>query len=207
MIDQAANSIRRLNGISGLGAEGMITQVVSQVDTWIGGEERLRDFAPGSFDGGSALQAPAGNGGTWFVVDTIVKEGVLNVLIAATADQDGSGRAADHTVTLEDGRALPDWLKVVRGSLIGQPPAGLPFIDIRIQTVDKDGKILEDKLRIDLLSGSIAEHATQDKRTELAPALFSRQTMVGFESGFDQANSLAAALSGWSALRDERMLN
>ena len=121
----------------------MITQILSQVDTWIGGEERLSDFTPGLLDGGSVVQAPASNGGTWFVVDSIIKEGVLNVLIAATTDQKGSGRTIDHTVTLADGRAVPDWLRVVRGSLIGQPPAGLPFIDIRIQTVDEGGKLLE----------------------------------------------------------------
>ncbi len=207
MVDEVANSIHPLNGVADLGAQGMITQVLSQVDTWIGGEERLSDFTPGLLDGGSVVQAPASNGGTWFVVNSIIKEGVLNVLIAATTDQKGSGRTIDHTVTLADGRAVPDWLRVVRGSLIGQPPAGLPFIDIRIQTVDEGGKLLEDKLRIDLLSGAISEHAAEEQRSELAPALFSRQTMIGFESGFDHASNLAAALSNWSALREERMLN
>ncbi|MGC4026057.1 MAG: Ig-like domain-containing protein [Mesorhizobium sp.] len=203
MIDGVANSIRYLNGISGLSADGPISQVVHQIDRWLSAEDRLAGVEHPLFRGGSALTDPDGRDGTWFMVSTIMREGVLQLTILTADGERGAEIASGHTVTLADGRALPSWVEMDRGGmLIGHPPAGQAFIDLKIQAMDKDNRVIVDNVRIDLTTGVVATH-TSDQRTDAGPLLFSDQTTAGIEMSIERANSLAAALTGWTELRDD----
>ncbi|MBX3597824.1 MAG: cadherin-like domain-containing protein, partial [Rhizobiaceae bacterium] len=206
MIDGVANSIRYLNGISGLSVDGVVEQVVQQVDRWAYAEERLAQVSDTLFDGGSARMSSGGDSGAWFSVETIVRDGVLHVSVLSSDSGRGALAGGGQSITLADGRALPGWIELASGGvLVGRPPAGLPFLDLKIQATDKDNRTVADTVRIDLLTGAVVSHGP-DQRADAGGMLFSSQTMAGFERSIEQANSLASALNGWSALRDETRL-
>ena len=86
--------------------------------------------------------------------------------------------------------------------LIGRPPAGQTYLDLKIQAMDDNNHAVTETVRIDLATGAVVSHAAE-QHTDAGPLLFSAQTRLGIEAGAAQANSLAAALSLWSGLGDE----
>jgi VCBS repeat-containing protein len=194
IVDDTANRLSPLNGISGLPSDGAVSAVVQQIGDWQGSDRRLGDMSVKPLLGGSSIErGTIGGSETFFIVDTVVKNDVLYVL-ASTAYDVRRGQATKHTITLGDGRALPAWMSLTKGGVaIGMPPIGLQVIDILIQAVDREGNVVEDRVRIDLMNGAISEHSA-GRRADVGGDLFSRQAMMQFRPGADDSAALLAAL-------------
>lgn len=195
-IDSVVNAFGTLNGISGLPAEGAVLHVVRQIGEWSDSTKRIDDLIVKPLRGGSSIDvSSAGGEHTWFKVDAILDQGLIYVLISARE----GGAAVEFRVTQADGRALPEWLSVTsRGVTIGQVPAGSPFIDLRVQAV-VEGGVVEDTFRVDLLTGTILDHAA-DRRADLDSGFFSTRLDQELDGGIEEANLLVKALQGWSGL-------
>ncbi|PLP59418.1 hypothetical protein CYK37_08820 [Mesorhizobium loti] len=195
-IDSVVNAFGTLNGISGLPAEGVVHHVVKQIGEWSDSTRRVDDLIVEPLRGGSSIDVgSAGGERTWFKVDALFDQGFIYILISA---QEG-GAAVEFRVTQADGRALPEWLTATsRGVTIGHAPAGLPFIDLRVQAV-ADGGIVEDTFRVDLLTGTIIDHAA-DRSADLDSGFFSARLGKELDGGIEETNILARALQSWSSL-------
>ncbi|SFU17467.1 Ig-like domain-containing protein [Mesorhizobium sp. YR577] len=196
-IDSVVNAFRSLNSISGLPAEGAVLHAVREIGEWSDSTKRIDDLMVEQLRGGSTIHlADAGDDRTWFEVDTIFNEGLLYILISRRS----SGDAIEFRVTQADGRALPAWLGVTRnGVTIGQPPAGLQFIDLRVQAVSEDG-VVEDTFRLDLSTGSITGHSA-DRHASVGNGFFSDRLHHELNGGEEEANLLSRALGSWTALQ------
>lgn len=124
----------------------------------------------------------------------------MNYLYIIPSSQ-GEVENAAFGVTLADGRPLPDWLKPTRqGLVIGRPPAGLEFIDLRIHGSSSDGTI-SDTIRIDLHTGAILDHVS-DRRTDIGPGFFSDHLLAATDLYGDDISMLGQALQRWNDLPD-----
>ena len=195
-VDSVVNAFGTLNGISGLPTEGAVVHVVKQIGEWSDSTRRIDDLTVQPLRGGSSIDfSSAGGERTWFKVDALFDQGFVYILISA---RDGDA-AVEFRVTQADGRALPEWLNVTsRGVTIGHAPAGLPFIDLRVQAV-VEGGVVEDTFRLDLLTGTIVDH-TADRKAELDSGFFSERLGRELDGGIEEANVLARALRSWSGL-------
>ncbi|WP_283193222.1 Ig-like domain-containing protein [Rhizobium sp. AN80A] len=193
-IDAVVNAAQPLNGIGSLPRHGAVLDAVRQISEWIESGRRLDDINIGFFKGGSNIHiAGIGEDNTWFTVDTIFNENFLYILPAYGSQTDKTS----FSVTLSDGRALPDWMTVTRGGMIiGRPPVGAVSVDIRIWGTSRDGTV-SDTLRIDLQTGTVLDHV-RDRRADLGPgALFSSQMLAEANIYGEQSDRL------WSALRGQ----
>jgi VCBS repeat-containing protein len=192
-VGDAVNAIRDLNGIGSLRRDGAVLHAVRQIADWIESGRRLDDLHIGFFKGGSNIHL-AGSGGddTWFTVDTIFNEDYLYIMPTSTGDVED----ANFSVTMADGRALPDWMTLTHGGMIiGRPPVGTVSIDIRIWGTSSEGTI-SDTIRIDLQTGTIIDHV-RDRRADLGPGtLFSTQMLAEAHIGRPAGDKLWAALQG-----------
>ncbi len=124
----------------------------------------------------------------------------MNYLYIMPSSEGGVEDAA-FGITLADGKPLPDWLKPTRqGLVIGRPPAGLEFIDLRIHGNSADG-VISDTIRIDLHTGAILDHVS-DRRSDLGPGLFSDHLMAAADLHGDDISMLGDALRRWNELPD-----
>ncbi len=87
----------------------------------------------------------------------------------------GSSEPASYSVTLADGRALPDWLAPGgKGLYFGQRPANVERIELRVVATFADGTSMTRYITIDTVSGELEplpdKHAVLDM-----PRMFSRQ--------------------------------
>jgi len=192
-VGDAVNAIRDLNGIGSLRRDGAVLHAVRQIADWIESGCRLDDLHIGFFKCGSNIHL-AGSGGddTWFTVDTIFNEDYLHIMPTSTGDVED----ANFSVTMADGRALPDWMTLTHGGMIiGRPPVGTVSIDIRIWGTSSEGTI-SDTIRIDLQTGTIIDHV-RDRRADLGPGtLFSTQMLAQAHIGRPAGDKLWAALQG-----------
>jgi hypothetical protein len=108
----------------------------------------------------------------------------------------GEVENATFSVTLADGRALPDWMTTTQGGMIiGRPPVGTVSIDIRIWGTSAQGTV-SDSMRIDLQTGTVLDHI-RDRRADLGPdALFSAQMLAEAHIAASPSQALWAALQG-----------
>ncbi|WP_246091879.1 cadherin-like domain-containing protein [Aliirhizobium smilacinae] len=197
-IVNVVNSIRSLNGIGYLPEEGAVIYAARQMDEWVESGRIIDDLTAGFFKGGSNIHlAREGAESTWFQIDTMVYKDYLYIMPSS----DGDVENASFGVTLADGRPLPDWLKPTRqGLVIGRPPAGLEFIDLRIHGNSSDG-VISDTIRIDLNTGAILDHVS-DRRSDLGPGLFSDHLLAAADLPGDDVSMLGHALQRWSELPD-----
>lgn len=195
-IDSVVNAFGTLNGISGLPTEGAVLHVVRQIGEWSDSTRRIDDLIAEPLRGGSSIDAGSADGErTWFKVDAVFDQSLIYILISTREN----GAAVEFRVTQADGRALPEWLSVTsRGVTIGHAPAGLPFIDLRVQAV-ADGAVVEDTFRVDLFTGTITDH-TADRRADLDSGFFSARLGRELDGGLEEASLLARALQSWSGL-------
>lgn len=192
-IDSVVNAAQPLNGIGSLPREGAVLHAVHQIADWIESGRRLDDLHIGFFKGGSNIHlAGVGEDSTWFTVDTIFHKDYLYIMPKSSGDVED----ATFSVTLADGRALPDWMTTTHGGMIiGRPPVGTVSIDIRIWGTSKEGTI-SDSLRIDLQTGTILDHI-RDRRADLGKGtLFSDQMLAEAKFDGSKTDKLWAALQG-----------
>ncbi len=198
-IVNVVNSIRSLNGMGWLPDRGAVVHVAGQIGEWQESGRIIDEVTAGFFKGGSNIHLARGNGETtWFQIDTMVYNDYLYIMPSS----DGGVENASFGVTLADGSPLPVWLKPTRqGLVVGRPPAGLPFIDLRIHGSSQDG-VISDTVRIDLHTGAVLDHVS-DRRSELDPGqgLFSDHLYAAANGGEEGGLSmLAYALENWSEL-------
>jgi hypothetical protein len=194
LINAVANSFGRLNGTGGIESDGEITRTVAQIDREVTGLGAIADVVP--FLGGS-IANPVGASGyqTTFGIDTTINEGLLYLQLI---DQ-SHGKIVNYRITRADGRALPDWIRIVQGrALIAEQQGNEKIVDIKIQAILADGKIIEDVIKIDLDSGSIMHIAVKDKPVDPAE-LFSDQLMQEEELKLDEETALVEALASLRA--------
>lgn len=192
-VASVVNSIRSLNGVGSLPDEAAVLHAARQISEWIESGRRIDEFTVGFYKGGSNTRLFDGRESlTWFSVDTMIYAGQLYIMPSPGYGDDGS-----FTVTQADGSPLPGWLRATRqGIVIGHPPAGLPFIDLRISGISPEGEPVADNVRIDLMNGSIMNHES-DREALLIPSLFSDELQYQLTMGDDAASDLAHALSQW----------
>lgn len=194
-IGSVVNSIRSLNGIGSLPEDSPVLYAANQIGDWVESGRMIDEVTAGFFKGGSNIHlARQGTESTWFQIDTIVYKDYLYIMPSSA----GTVENAAFGITLADGTPLPDWLKPTRqGLVIGRPPAGLAFIDLRIHGVSTDG-VISDTIRIDLHTGAILDHVS-DRRTDLEPRMFSDRMMAELQGALgDDISSLARVLERWS---------
>ncbi|GGG05039.1 hypothetical protein GCM10010924_37030 [Rhizobium wenxiniae] len=197
-IVNVVNSIRSLNGVGYLPEEGAVIHAANQIGDWAESGRIIDDLTAGFFKGGSNIHLQReGAESTWFQIDTMVYNDYLYIMPSSQGEVEN----ASFGVTLADGRPLPDWLKPTRqGLVIGRPPAGLEFIDLRLHGNSSDGTI-SDTIRIDLHTGAILDHVS-DRRTDLGPGLFSDHLLAATDLYGDDISMLGQALQRWSDLPD-----
>jgi hypothetical protein len=196
MVGNAVNAFGSLNGMGYSSFDAPVADTVRQTDNWIGTVRRLDERTESSSRGGSSIRGTASERANRFVVDTIVADDLLYVFVRGSGDSPGGDRGALR-ITLADGRALPDWFSVTRdGVAVAQPPTGLGFIDIRIQA-DRDGRIVDERLRIDLTTGTIIDH-NPDRQGSIESGLFSDRLCAELSGRDREASTLSHALRNWS---------
>ncbi len=197
-IVNVVNSIRSLNGVGYLPEEGAVIHAANQIGDWVESGRIIDDLTAGFFKGGSNIHlAREGAESTWFQIDTMVYNDYLYIMPSSQGEVEN----AAFGVTLADGRPLPDWLKPTRqGLVIGRPPAGLEFIDLRVHGSSSDG-VISDTIRIDLHTGAIVDHIS-DRRTDIGPGLFSDHLLAATDLYGDETFTLGQALQQWSELPD-----
>ncbi|WJH42182.1 Ig-like domain-containing protein [Aliirhizobium terrae] len=195
-IVNVVNSIRSLNGMGYLPEQGAVLYVASQIGDWKESGYIIDELTAGFFKGGSNIHlAREGAESTWFQIDTMVYNDYLYIMPSSQ----GGVEEASFGVTLADGSPLPDWLKPTRqGLVIGRPPVGLQFIDLRIYGTSSDG-VISDTIRIDLHTGAVIDHVS-DQRTEYAPTLFSDSLLASMPMDMEDGSfsALARALEQWN---------
>ncbi|EJN03643.1 Ig-like domain-containing protein [Phyllobacterium sp. YR531] len=201
MIDSAVNAARSLNGIGGLPYDGPIVHAVEQAGEWVEGSKRLDNLIASPLRGGSSIHLASSSEETFFVVDTVINDNMLYVLVSGRETGNNGDGKVEFRITLADGRALPNWFALTKdGVAIGQPPAGMSFIDIRINAAS-DGRVVEETLRIDMPTGTILNHSA-DRRGDIQPELFSDRLFAELSGRENDTATLATALANWSDLRD-----
>jgi hypothetical protein len=101
-------------------------------------------------------------------------------------------RIAEYRVMQADGRPLPSWLDRAGGQvLIGERPADVEFIKLRVIAILTDGTSIERDVIIQANSGEIKP--LNEKRAE-APALFSDELKAKAGQSDDAFDELLNAL-------------
>ena len=192
-INNVVNAINPLNGIGSLPDHGAVLYSVRQISDWIESGRTIDKLTAGFFKGGSNIhQERSGGIETFFQIDTMVYKDYLYIMPSSS----GGVENATFGVTLGDGKPLPGWLRMTRqGLLIGHPPAGLPYIDLKVYGISGDGSV-SDTIRIDLHTGTVLDHVA-DKRAENSPVMFSDRINSEF-AWSDSNNALLSALDQWS---------
>jgi VCBS repeat-containing protein len=195
------NQIAGLNGMAGLAAEGEVLRAVEQANwqSWTGDG---RDDANAEADraiGSAGHDAAGGELGHYIVVDAVVREGTIYVQITDNRGPGARDAISEYRVTQADGRALPDWLRIVqKGVLIGERPAGIETIDLAILATTADGEVIEEIVTIDLKTGEVIRK--DSPAAERTGSLFSEQLTVELLGPEREATRLLAALSAGTPL-------
>lgn len=196
-IDSVVNAIKPLNGIGSLPDHGAVLHSVRQISEWIESGRMIDKLTAGFFKGGSNIHHERGGGElTFFRIDTMIYKDYLYIMPSSS----GGVEDATFGVTLGDGKPLPGWLRMTRqGLLIGHPPAGLPYIDLKVYGISGDGSV-SDTIRIDLHTGTVLDHVA-DKRAEIPSRMFSDS--INSELAWSEdGNALLLALDEWNVPAD-----
>ena len=148
----AVRGIGGLHRLGSIGEEGVIAGAAAGMDAWR--ENRVQDgFDVPMFLGGSASLSFGGGG---LMIDTVVENGLVYIYAAdLSGAPDGHGRT-EFRVTMEDGRALPNWLKHAgNGVLVASQSADAGIIHLRIYAVRGDGSVIEDLILVNIADGQL----------------------------------------------------
>ena len=128
-----------------------------------------------------------------FVVESMIFDGVLSLAFKPNSAIAGDRQVVEYKVLRADGRPAPDWMERPALDLLqGRRSAESEQIDLSITAVLSDGSSATQTVRVHTSTGVIERIA--DRRTELAPKLFSEQFAAAGVLSDAQSASLAAAL-------------
>ncbi|MGI9422698.1 MAG: cadherin-like domain-containing protein, partial [Hyphomicrobiaceae bacterium] len=173
----AANNIASLNGIE-RASEPLPQQRLWQMSdklTEAGGlsaydAERLTGF---SLRMGLTDDFAGTSDKAQVIIETMVRDKVLIIQLSNTLDQ-AERKVVEFRVTQADGRPLPQWLdRIDRGTLMGERPADLEQVGLRVTVVYNDGTNDTRTVEIQTHSGEI--QPVLEQRAPHAPKLFDDQ--------------------------------
>ena len=105
------------------------------------------------------VEAPEGRG--QIVVESLVREKVLIVQFSNT-HIDAARSVQEFRFSLANGSPLPNWLdRAGPDLLLGQRPANVDFVEIRVTIIFTDGSFEEKYFRIEAISGDIKPLTSQ----------------------------------------------
>jgi VCBS repeat-containing protein len=200
VVVSTVNQIAGLNGMSGLTGDGEILRTVEQINwqAWNAGSD-TDATQPGERDARSALggkivlDATVDGRHHFIVVDAMIHQGTIYVQLTDGGAPVVGDAIADYRVTLADGRALPDWLRITqKGVLIGERPVSIDTVGLAILATTRDGQLIEEYVTIDLRTGEVKR--TEKPEGETTGSLFSEQIMAELNDGEAEAAALLAAL-------------
>ncbi|MCB1521352.1 MAG: tandem-95 repeat protein, partial [Hyphomicrobiaceae bacterium] len=201
----AANGIQSLGGIGEIGADGKtISSVLAQQELSrlsAIGEQYLGLQSGSTWDvrglTGFSLRFQLGADGAGFdgdelVVESLVRERVL-ILHLGTRFSDFGSRAVEYRVTQSDGRPLPAWLdRVGRDVIVGQRPASVETLQIKVTAVSADGASVTRNVTIEAVTGEIQPLASTN--TNVVPNMFSDELHRRNDQGRQDVDTLYRAL-------------
>lgn len=95
------------------------------------------------------------------IIESLVRDRTLIVQISSSV-QDAGRAVQEYRFTQANGQPLPGWLDRAGASLlIGQRPANIESIDLRVTVIYTDGTFEEKAVRIETMSGDIKPVALQ----------------------------------------------
>jgi hypothetical protein len=193
------NQIAKLNGMPTLAAEGEVLRTVEEAN-WHAWRGEVREEATEAGDDGIHLggevvyDATGGAEGRFIIVDAMIREGTIYVQLSDRGAPAAGDAISDYRVTLADGRALPEWLRIAqKGVLIGERPPQIESIDLAIVATTRDGQLIEEFVTIDLHTGEV-KHLDEPTAGRSTGSLFSEQIMAELTQTEDEAAALLAAL-------------
>ncbi|MEW5964335.1 MAG: Ig-like domain-containing protein, partial [Pseudomonadota bacterium] len=209
MVLTAVNDVETLRGIAGADMVGR-NEIAIPLEAWRMWElERLIERYDGSHAGawsdahgltGYSLRlglagAPDGSeDGSRIVLESLVRDRVLIVEISSSL-ADHERQVVEYRILQANGEPLPAWLERVGASvLIGQRPADLNALALRITVLYSDGSFETKEVEVDAISGEI--EALAAKRGASLPVPFTEQFAVQVPLNDDDVAELARALAG-----------
>jgi len=206
----AANGVRSLGGIGSFGEldPDVVADMLSSLrhaeldQLSIGG--RSGDPREAEGHGGFSLKAAFDGqrqGGSIqgaLVVESLVRDRTLMLQLSSTASLGGKS-IVEYRVTRTDGSPVPPWLgRAGPDLLIGERPADLETIELRIEGICSDGSRVVQDVHIDVTTGEI-KPLKPLQHGEAAPLLFRDQLYADRELSPDEIERLAEAIMAFRA--------
>jgi hypothetical protein len=202
----AVNDVETLRGIAGADMVGR-GEIAIPLEAWRTWElERLIErYDPAH--GGDPLELgtlsgfslrlgldQASDARSQIVIETLVRERLLIVEVSSKL-ADPAREVMEHRIVQANGEPLPGWLeRPSDGLLVGQRPANLDQLTLRITVLYTDGTFETKEVRIDTHSGEI--EPMQAKRGASLPVPFTEQFAVQVPLDDDDVAELGRALAG-----------
>lgn len=127
-------------------------------------------------------------------IETLVRGRTLMINVQSLGDF-GDLSFEGFRFTTRSGDALPGWLdEASHGFVIGERPADVEVIELRIEALLEDGSVIEKDVRINTLTGDI-QAIGPERRAELAP-MFTRQLGASPRLTGEEVEALGRVLAG-----------
>jgi VCBS repeat-containing protein len=200
----AANGVKSLNGVAGIGTNGVIVETIRaerarSILLTAGFERGFQEYRLDGLPGFSLRHNVPGNLGglsvrEQVVIESLVRDDTLIIQISNTL-QSGTRRIVEYRVMQPDGRAIPEWLnRAGRDLLIGRRAANLDTLLLRVEAVYSDGSIAIEEVKIDTATGEI-QPAKPGRQGAMQPRLFGQQFDAPAMLSTDQIDILGRALA------------